>query len=126
MYMYYTLLYYIIGTPILRLDVCSESEATLTCTVTESTTLLWDIDFLSGDGIDRVLYESTDQIGTEDHGINRGTGVAYIFNLTSQSPLASTMTTNTSTDLSGATVSCSNGLQTSADVAILVLRGKCE
>ena len=80
------------------------------------------------DGIDRVLYESTNQIGTdsEDHGINRGTGVAYIFNLTSQSPLASTMTTNTSTDLSGATVSCSNGLQSSADVAILVLRGKCE
>ena len=117
-----------VGTPILKLDVCSESKALYTCTVNESTTLLyWDIDFLSGHyGIDRILYESTNQVGTKVLASNRGTGVVYEFNLTSQSPLTSTMTTNMSTDLSGATVSCSNGFQMSADVAMLVLNSMYE
>ena len=93
--------------------------------MTESTILQWDIDFLSdSDDIERVLYESTDQIGAKQHATS-DTGM-YEFSLISQSPLTSTMTTNTSTDLSGATVSCSNRLESSADVAMLVLRGKDE
>ena len=43
------------GKPILRLDVCSESEAILTCSVMESIILEWDIDFLDGNDINRLL-----------------------------------------------------------------------
>ena len=95
--------------------------------MTESTTLLWGIDFLSGDDINRVTYQSgTDPIGQE-YATKRGTaGDIYHFNLTSKSPLSSTMTTNIPTDLSGATVSCSNGLQGSDNVAILALHRKYE
>ena len=43
--------------PILRLDVCSESEATFTCVVMESI-LSWDIDFQDKDdiNINRVMF----------------------------------------------------------------------
>ena len=43
-------------------------------------------------------------------------------------PLTSTMTTDTPTDLSGATISCSNGVQSSEDyiMATLALQGKNE
>ena len=118
------LIYTIIGIPILRLDICSEFEATFTCTVTESMNLRWRIGFLSGVNIDRVQYSLGDQIGLGQYGTNQGTGVVYHFNLTSKSPLTSTMTTSTPTDLSGATVSCSNGLQGSANVATLALNGR--
>ena len=115
---------YNIGIPILRLDVCSESQASFTCVVTESTTLHWDVDFLSGDDINRVTFILSDTIGRELSPMNRGTGVnVYKFNLTSNSPLTSTMTTNTPTDLAGATISCSNGAQSSADVATLDFPG---
>ena len=116
---------YNIGIPILRLDVCSESQASFTCVVTESTTLHWDVDFLSGDNINRVTFFLGDAIGREFSPMNRGIDTMYKFNLTSTSPLTSTMTTNTPTDLSGATVSCSNGAQSSADVATLDFPGKC-
>ena len=84
--------------------------------MTESTTLHWDIvRFSSGLDIDRVVYFCTDPIGHDLLAINHGTGVAYHFNLTSKSPLTSTMSTSTPADLSGATVSCSEGQQISAD-----------
>ena len=100
----------VIGIPILRMDVCSESQASFTCIVTDSSTaLLWDVDFLSGSDINRVTFVIGDPIGREFSPMNRGTGIVYKFNLTSKSPLTSTMITNTPTDLSGATVSCSDG-----------------
>ena len=93
--------------------------------MTESTTLHWGIDFSSGqslEDIDRVVYLPTDPIGRDMVATTRGT--VYHFNLTSKSPLTSTMSTNTPTDLSGATVSCSiNGEQNSPDMATLVLHG---
>ena len=112
-----------IGIPILRLDVCSESEVRFTCTVNESTTLYWGIDFLSDENVDRVTYFLSDPTGQDQSATNEGTGVVYNFNLTSKSPLTSTMTTDTPTDLSGARVSCSNGVENSADVATLALHG---
>ena len=62
-------LYYVpqIGIPLLRLDVCSESEVTFTCIVNESDFLHWEVDFLSGGEIDRVRYLSTDAIGLDQH-----------------------------------------------------------
>ena len=117
-----------VGIPILRVDVCSESEATFTCTVNESTSLHWSIDFLSGKDVDRVTYLPTDPTGLNQLVTNEGTqsSIEYHFNLTFKSPLTSTMTVNTPTDLSGATVSCSSGvqLQASTDVATLDLHGK--
>ena len=115
---------HVIGTPVLRLDVCSESEVSFTCTVNEISTLRWGIDFLSDHkDIDRVIYLPTDPIGHSLVATNRGTGVNYHFNLTSKSPLTSTMSTSTPTDLSGATISCSNGygVQNSVDMATLLL-----
>jgi hypothetical protein len=114
----------IVGTPVLRLDVCSESEISLTCTVNETSTLHWKIDFSSGQILDRLVYLPTDPIGHQLVATNRGTGVEYHFNLTSKSPLTSTMSTSTPSDLSGATVSCSNGVDNFADKATLVLHGK--
>ena len=98
---------FIIGGPFLRLDVCSESKVTFTCTVNESEALNldWEVDFISGQRIEGVTIEQSDSIGqilTAYH----GTGVEYHFNLTSKSPLTTTMTTSMPTDLSGATVSC--------------------
>ena len=118
------------GVPLLILDVCSESEVTFICSVNESETLRWDIDFSSGHLIERVAFSQSDTIGqvqtpTHDH---EGTRVAYHFNFTSKSPLTSTMTTSMPTDLSGATVSCSDRLQYSGDEDIatseLTLCGK--
>ena len=77
-----TLIYTIIGIPILRLNICSEFEATLTCTVTESMNLYWRVGFLSGVNIDRVQYSLGDQIaiGLGQYGTNQGTGIVYHFN----------------------------------------------
>ena len=119
---YHTLIN-IVGIPILRLDVCSESEATLSCAVNESTTLQWDIDFLDDDTINRVSFFLGDTIGRSISPA-RGTGVKYTFRLISLSPLTSTVTTSKPTDLYGTTIKCSNGLQSSAHVATCTL-GKC-
>ena len=105
---------HIIGTPTLRLDVCFESEVSFICTVNETSTLGWDIDFLSHQDIDRVVYLPTDPIGHNLVATNGGTGVVYHFNLTSKSPLTSTMSTSVPADLFGATVSCSEGQRMSA------------
>ena len=86
--------------------------------------LHWEIDFLSNWDIDRVAYLPTDPIGQHLVATNRGTGVAYHYNLTSKSPLTSTLSTSAPTDLSGAIVSCSNGIQNSADTATLALNGE--
>ena len=98
-------------------------------TETSTVTLHWDIDFLRFSGqdpdINRVVYLPTDPIGHNLVATNRGTDVVYQFNLTSKSPLTSTMSTSTPTDLSGATVSCSEGQQNlmSANMDRLVLHG---
>ena len=84
----------------------------------------WGIDLLGIEDIDRVTYLAADPTGFHLEAANRGTGVVYHFNLTSKSPLTSTMTTNTPTDLSGATVSCSDGAGDSADRNVAILHGK--
>ena len=111
----------------MRLDVCSESEAIFTCSVMESS-LEWDVDFLTGEDISRVILTHIE----EERDIHRlhnqdSTGVYYRFTVTSLSPFMSTMTTNASTDLSGARISCSGRSNTpsSADrTTILMLPGK--
>ena len=127
------LLIIITGKPILRLDVCSESEAIFTCSVMESTTLEWDVDFLTGEDFNRVIFILIEEERAEPRDIHRLhdqnlTGVVYRFMVISLSPFMSTMTTNTSTDLSGARVSCSGRSSTpsSADgtTATLMLPGK--
>ena len=65
------------GIPILRLNACSESEATLTCVVTELTILYWNIDFLNGDDINRVSFYLSNTIGSQLR-LNRITGVGGI------------------------------------------------
>ena len=75
-----------------------------------TTILSWDIDFLSGSGIDRVAYFSNDQVGFLLSASNRG--IQYHFNLTSKTPLTSTMTTVASADLHGSTLSCGDGIAT--------------
>ena len=89
-----------------------------TCVV-NTTDLSWDIDFLSSPDINRVGYLPRDQVGTLLHAKSNGT--VYNFNLTSKSPLTSTMTTIASTDLSGATVLCQDGLAGSAHMDTLVV-----
>ena len=84
-------------------------------------TLRWDIDFLSSSNIiQKVEYLPDDPIGTLLHATIHET--VYNFNLTSRSPLTSTMTTIKSTDLYGATVTCRSGFDTvSAPNAMLVV-----
>jgi hypothetical protein len=92
--------------------------------------LSWDIYFqdIADDNINRVLFirgEGPTEL-TFIH--NRGLGVEYRFMVTSLSPFTSTMTTNTSTDLSGARVSCSDRPsrhpQSIMDMTTLALSGK--
>ena len=95
----------------------------------ESTALHWSIDFLSGKDIDRVTYLSTYPTGLVYLVANEGTqsSVDYHFNLTSKSPLTSTMTTDTPTDLSGATVFCSRSEEVQSsenDTAKMALHSK--
>ena len=94
------------------------------CTMTESVSLHWSIDFLRGENINRISFLPGDPAGHHQHAINSGTGVEYDFNLTSRSPLTSIMTINTPTDLFGAIVSCSDAVEHPADVATLDLNGK--
>ena len=89
-----------------------------TCVV-NTTDLSWDIDFLSSCDIDRVAYSSSDPVGFLLRATSHGT--MYIFNLTSKSPLTSTMTTIASTDLSGTIVSCRDGFASSANMDTLVV-----
>ena len=91
----------------------------------ESLSLEWDIDFLAGDDINRVFLSHDE----EHRELTRvPTGVVYRFMATSSRfQIMSTMTTNTSTDLSGARVSCSGRSrhpQSSAVMTTLDLPGK--
>ena len=90
---------------------CPGTEVVFTCVV-NTTTLSWDIDFLSSSDIDRVAYISSDPVGQSLSVSSRETLSQYHFNLTSKSPLTSTMTTIASTELSGATLSCRDGIAT--------------
>ena len=88
---------------------CPGTEVVFTCVV-NTTTLSWDIDCLSSSDIERVAYISSDPVGQLLSASSRETW--YHFNLTSKSPLTSTMTTIASTELSGATLSCRDGIAT--------------
>ena len=91
-----------------------------TCVV-NTTGLSWDIDFLgSHDDINRVYFDTNNFIGRQLN-VLTDQGTEYIFNLTSKSPLTSTMMTNASTDISGATISCRDGHSSSAHVDTLVV-----
>ena len=96
----------------------SRAEVIFTCVV-NTTVLSWDIDFLGHrDDIDRVHFDTNDFIGKQLN-VLTSQGTVYTFNLTSKSPLSSTMTTNASTDISGATISCRDGHSSSAHVDTL-------
>ena len=95
-----------------------------TCTVNQ-TELQWEIDFSRGPENSPIVlrYFSHDEIGQRSDIItNRAT--AYTFYLTSTSPPTSTMTTNTSTDLYGATITCRDGFTGEALKDIIILLGE--
>ena len=103
-----------------RAHSCPGTKIIFTCVV-NTTVLSWDIDFLTGDDINRVLFFPSDHIGRQfEISPQTSQGTVYIFNLTSKSPLMSTMTTNASAELSGATVSCQDGYG-SANMETLVV-----
>ena len=107
--------------PILRLDTCSASEVRFTCTV-NGTEMQWKIDFSRHSDI-MARYFSDDMIGDRRDVItNRGT--FYTFNLTSTTPLISTMMANVSRDLDGATVICQDGFMDAALQDKMCLHGK--
>jgi hypothetical protein len=103
---------------------CPGTQVVFTCVV-NTTTLSWDIDFLSGHDIDRVVYLLNDPVGHLLSASKRGQFVTqYDFNLTSKSPLTSTMTTIVSADLHGSTLSCRDGVDTDHDsVHVYTLHG---
>ena len=96
---------YCTGTPILIMDACSKSRITLTCTLqVGKETLQWVISKSKMDIIDdRIVYLSSDRIGLELEHTEDDLHIE--FNLTSRSPLTSTLTANSS-NLFGTTVSC--------------------
>ena len=96
------------------------TKIVFTCVVT-TTDLSWDIDFLNSPDIERILYVSDDPIGLLQSDTSHGLETRYNFNLTSKSPLTSTMTTIASTDLSGVTISCRDGFTSSAHIDTLVI-----
>ena len=99
---------------------CPGDEVVFTCVV-NTTVLSWDIEFFgSRDNIDRVHFDINDFIGRQFN-VRTSQGPVYIFNLTSKSPLTSTMTTISSTDISGATISCRDGHSSTAHVDTLVV-----
>ena len=100
---------------------CPGTEVVFTCVV-NTTVLSWDIYFLSGDNINRVEFSPSDSVGRHRQlSPHTRQGTVYTFNLTSKSPLTSTMTTIASTDLSGATISCQDGVSGSFHMDTLVV-----
>ena len=100
---------------------CPGTEVVFTCVV-NTTVLSWNIYFLSGDNINRLSFSLSDSIGR--HGqLSPPTSqrTVYTFSLTSKSLLTSTMTTIASTDLSGATISCQDGISGSFHMDTLVV-----
>ena len=87
------------------MDVCSKSRITLTCTLqVGKETLQWVISKSNVDIInDRIVYLSSDRVGLELQHTEDDLHIE--FNLTSRSPLTSTLTANLS-NLFGTIVSC--------------------
>ena len=114
----------IVGSATIRADraySCPGMEVVFTCVV-NTTVLSWDIYFLSGDNINRVEFSPSDSIGRHRQLSPRTSqGTVYTFNLASKSPLTSIMTTIASTDLSGATISCQDGISGSFHIDTLVV-----
>ena len=109
-----------IGTPVLSsnslsLPVCPGDEMIVTCTVNQTDTLRWEIDFLTIPDINRIGYFHNDPVGQRLQAFSED--IVVNFNLTSKS----TMTTIASPDLSGARVSCFDGLTSEAQVDSLVV-----
>ena len=93
---------------------CLGSEVIFTCTVNQTDTIQWEIDFLTIPDINRVGYFQNDPVGQRLQAFSED--IVINFNLTSKSPLTSTMTTIASPDLYGAKVSCLDGLSSEAQV----------
>ena len=113
-----------VGSPILRLDTCTESEIHFTCTANE-TELQWEIDFSRGPGTSGIIerYFSSDMITGSRRDITTNRATVYSFTLISTSPLTSTMTTDALSDLNGAMVTCQEGLTEAALKDTLIMRG---
>ena len=112
----------IVGSATIRANTaysCPGTEVVFTCVV-NTTVLSWDIYSLSGDNVNRVVFYPSDSIGRQLSS-RTSQGTVYTFNLTSKSPLTSTMTTIASTDLSGATISCRDGITGSFHIDTLVV-----
>ena len=87
------------------MDACSKSEITFICTLqVGKETLQWVLSKFNMDIIsDRIVYLSSDETGLELQ--HTEDGLCIELNLTSRSPLTSTLRANTS-NLFGTTVSC--------------------
>ena len=84
----------------------------------------WKIDFSRHTDI-LARYFSDDMIGdTIRRNIFTNRATSYTFNLTSTTPLTSTMTANVSRDLDGATVICQDGFTDAALEDKLSLQGE--
>ena len=102
-----------------------ELRSSLHVCMVNTTVLSWDIDFLTGDDINRVLFFPSDHIGRQfEISPQTSQGTVYTFNLTSKSPLMSTMTTIASADFSGAAVSCQDGSTHMETLVVEILAGR--
>ena len=90
------------------------------------TELQWEIDFLRGPETASITerYFSSHTIIGSGREITTLRATTYSFNLTSTSPLISTMTTNVPRDLNGAMVTCQDGFTNAALTDIIILRGE--
>ena len=114
-----------IGNPILKWDTCTGSEIHFTCT-TNRTELQWEIDFSRGSETSGIIerYFSSDMITGSRRDITTNRATTYSFTLISRSPLNSTMTTNASSDLNGAMVTCQDGFTKAALQDTIILHGE--
>ena len=92
----------------------------------DQTELQWEIDFSRGPEISDIVvrFFSSDTIIGSRRDIITNRATAYTFYLTSISPLTSTMTTDTSTDLYGATVTCRDGFTIAALKDKIIFHGE--
>ena len=115
---------YYIGAPVLKLDTCSKSTLIFICILQDGNeTLQWDLSKFNVDIVsDRIVYLSSDKIGLELQHIEDGVHIEL--NLTSRSPLTSTLTANTS-NLYGTTVFCLDEIDSheSANRASIAVQG---
>ena len=103
---------------------CPGETVTFTCAVTNGDRLYWRIDYFdpSFSDVSRQRYLATDKQGDTKR-VTNNVGYTFVFNLTSNSPLISTTTTNVSHQLSGTQVYCEDIVSAQAASVIHVVEG---